>query len=393
MKKKTVTILGSTGSVGKQALEVCRDLDFSVFGLSCESNIALLEEQIRAFRPRYAAVCDEKSAKLLSVAVADTSTRVLSGKEGVCELASMQEPDLVENSILGSAGILPTLSAIEAGKDLAVANKEPIVAAGEILLARAREKKIHFLPVDSEHSAVFQCLSGSFNSGRFVDELVLTASGGPFFGKDSAFLQTVTPAMAIAHPTWNMGKKISVDSASLLNKGLEIIEASRLFDIPADRIRVTVHRQSIVHSMVTFCDGSTLAQMGHPDMRHCVQFAFTYPERVPGLCRKMDFSQSYHLTFEPADEKTFPLLAVSRRAAMKGGTYPTVLNAANEAAVRLFLEEKITFPELFEIVSNAVESHTALADPDVPAILDLDREVKERILCRFGYSAEERNVK
>ena len=391
--KKTVTVLGSTGSVGRQALEVARDLGYRVFGLSCDRNIKLLEDQIRAFSPAFASVRDEKKARELAVAVADTETKILSGDQGVSELASMPENDLVENSILGFAGILPTLCAIEAGNDLAVANKEPIVAAGEILLKRAREKGVRFLPVDSEHSAVFQCLSGSFNSGKFVDELVLTASGGPFFGKDSAFLATVTPAMAVAHPTWNMGKKISVDSASLLNKGLEIIEASRLFDIPADRIRVTVHRQSIVHSMVTFRDGSTLAQMGHPDMRHCVQFAFTYPERVKGLCRKLDFSESYQLTFEPADEKTFPLLAVSRRAALKGGTFTTVLNAANEAAVKLFLEEKISFPELFSIVEEAVETHSPLKDAGIDEIISLDFETKEKILARFGYSALKGSVK
>ncbi len=381
---KNVVILGSTGSVGRQALEVCLDKGYRVLAISADRNIALLEEQIRKVHPLFCAVRNESAAKELAVAVADTSTRVLSGEEGICEIAALPEADLVENSILGSAGIRPTLAAIEAGNDLAVANKEPIVAAGEILLSAARKKGVKFLPVDSEHSAVFQCLSGSFNDRRFIGELVLTASGGPFFGKDTAFLRTVTPEMAVAHPTWHMGKKISVDSATLMNKGLEIIEAVRLFGVPADRVKVTVHRQSIVHSMVTFCDGATLAQMGHPDMRHCLEFAFTYPERAPGLCRQLDFSQVYQLTFEPADEKTFPLLPLARYAVGKGGTFTTVLNAANEAAVALFLERKIGFTDIFSLVEKETLSHDGRAAESVDGILALDAETKQKIFEKYS---------
>ena len=387
MKQKRICILGSTGSVGRQAIEVCRENGFAVTGLSAERNIALLEEQIREFHPRYCAVGNEKAAAALAVAVADTDTKVLSGAEGICELAQITDADLIENSILGSAGIRPTMAAIAAGKDLAIANKEPIVAAGEIILKAARGKGVRVLPVDSEHSAIFQCLSGGFNAHAYVSELVLTASGGPFFGKDRAFLETVTPEMAVAHPVWNMGQKISVDSASLLNKGLEVIEAVRLFGIPAENVKVTVHRQSIVHSMVTFVDGSTIAQLGYPDMRHCVQFAFTYPERTPGLCKKLDFSETFSLTFEPADEKTFSLLPLARRAVSRGGTFPTVLNAANEAGVALFLDHKIRFPELFSLVEEAVENHRDIGYENIEGILALDHEVKQKVFEKYRNEA------
>ncbi len=377
---KNVCILGSTGSVGTQAIEVVRERGYRLTGLCAEGNIQLLEEQIREFRPLYCAVRDEKKAKELKIAVSDTDTKILSGEEGILTLCRECPADIFENSILGSNGILPTMEILKRGINVAMANKEPIVAAGEVILQTAREHGAKILPVDSEHSAIFQCLSGSFNHRRYLSHLVLTASGGPFFGKKREDLEKVTPAHALAHPVWNMGQKISIDSATLLNKGLELIEAVRLFDVAADEVEITVHRQSVVHSMVTFCDGSTIAQMGHPDMRHCIQFALTYPHRTEGLCKCLDFTKAMTLTFEGADEETFTLLKTARRAAALGGTYTTVLNAANESAVHLFLQEKISFLDIFRIVEEELELHTPLNQPNIEDILALDQTVKRKVL-------------
>lgn len=381
---KQVCILGSTGSVGRQAIEVVRDQGFRLTGICADSNITLLEAQIREFHPLFCAVKNKEKARELAIAVRDTNTKILSGEEGILTLCRECPADITENSILGSDGIRPTLACLDAGKHIAMANKEPIVAAGELILAKAKEKNLRILPVDSEHSAIFQCLSGSFNDRRYVSVLVLTASGGPFFGKDRAFLASVTPEMALRHPVWSMGQKISIDSATLLNKGLELIEAVRLFDVPSDRVEITVHRQSIVHSMVTFVDGSTIAQMGHPDMRHCVQFALTYPDRTEGLCQCLDFSSGLTLTFEKADEETFFLLKTAREAARLGGTFTTVLNAANEAAVGLFLAKKIGFLQLMEIVNDAVSSHREIHAANIDDILALDAEVKNRVIEKYS---------
>ncbi|MBE6712617.1 MAG: 1-deoxy-D-xylulose-5-phosphate reductoisomerase [Ruminococcaceae bacterium] len=382
--KKQVCILGSTGSVGTQAIEVVRERGYRLTGICADGNISLLEDQIREFHPLYCAVRNEEKAKELKIAVSDTDTKILSGEEGILTLCRECPADIVENSVLGSNGILPTMELLRAGKDIAMANKEPIVAAGEIILRTARENGARILPVDSEHSAIFQCMSGGFNDRRYLSHLVLTASGGPFFGKRTAELEKVTPEMALAHPVWNMGQKISIDSATLLNKGLELIEAVRLFDVPADQVEITVHRQSIVHSMATFVDGSTIAQMGHPDMRHCIQFALTYPQRTEGLCKPLDFTRAMTLTFEGADEDTFTLLKTARRAAMLGGTYTTVLNAANESCVRLFLDRRISFLDIFRIVEEEVALHTPLHSPDISDILALDRETKEKVLEKYA---------
>lgn len=382
--KKQVCILGSTGSVGTQAIEVVRERGYRLTGLCADSNIALLEAQIREFKPLFCAVRNEEKAKELKIAVSDTNTKILSGEEGILTLCRECPADIVENSILGSNGILPTMELLCAGKDIAMANKEPIVAAGEIILKTAQENGARILPVDSEHSAIFQCLSGGFNDRRYLAHLVLTASGGPFYGKKRKDLENVTPEKALAHPVWNMGQKISIDSATLLNKGLELIEAVRLFDVPADQVEVTVHRQSIVHSMATFMDGSTIAQMGHPDMRHCIQFALTYPERTEGLCKPLDFTQPMTLTFDAADEDTFTLLKTARKAALQGGTHTTVLNAANESCVRLFLERKISFLDIFRIVEEEVSIHTSLISPDIHDILELDREIKRKVLEKYA---------
>ncbi len=381
--KKKVCILGSTGSVGRQAIEVVREREFELTGICADRNISLLEEQIREFHPRFCAVRDEEKAKELKIAVADTDTKILSGEEGILFLCEACPADITENSILGSNGIRPTIALLRAGKHIAMANKEPIVAAGEIILKEAKKHNARILPVDSEHSAIFQCLSGAFNDRKYLSHLVLTASGGPFFGKDRTFLEMVTPQMALAHPVWSMGQKISIDSATLLNKGLELIEAVRLFDVPASQVEITVHRQSIVHSMATFVDGSTIAQMGHPDMRHCIQFALTYPDRTPGLCKALDFSKFMCLTFEGADEETFTLLRTARFAAEQGGTFTTVLNAANESAVALFLAEKISFLDIFRIVESEVMSHKNIPVTDVEDILSLDREIKQKVLFQY----------
>ncbi|MBR5295809.1 MAG: 1-deoxy-D-xylulose-5-phosphate reductoisomerase [Clostridia bacterium] len=381
---KNVCILGSTGSVGTQAIEVVRERGFRLTGICADRNISLLEDQIREFKPLYCAVRDEDAAKQLKIAVSDTDTKILSGEEGILTLCRECPSDITENSLLGSNGIRPTMALLNEGKSIAMANKEPIVAAGEIILKTADENNAKILPVDSEHSAIFQCISGSFNDRKYLSHLVLTASGGPFFGKKREDLEKVTPEMALAHPVWNMGQKISIDSATLLNKGLELIEAVRLFSVSADEVEITVHRQSIVHSMATFVDGSTIAQMGHPDMRHCIQFALTYPDRTEGLCKALDFTKPMTLTFEGADEDTFTLLKSARKAARLGGTFTTVLNAANESAVRLFLDKKISFLDIFDIVEEAVDTHTSLISPSIDDILSLDFEIKSKVLEKYS---------
>lgn len=384
---KKIALLGSTGSIGTQTLEVAREKRYKITALAARRSIDLLEAQIREFRPEYCAVADEKAAADLKIRVADTNTKILSGDEGIIEAAAISDADILLNSLLGKSGIRPTLAAIESGKDIAMANKEPLVASGEIILKKVKEKGVRFLPVDSEHSAIFQCLDSEHNSSRFINRLIITASGGPFFGKTREELKSITPAEAIAHPTWSMGAKISVDSATLMNKGLELIEAARLFNVPADKIDVTVHRQSIVHSMVEFCDGSTLAQLGHPDMKHCIQFALTYPERSESLCKKMDYTQSFTLTFAPPDEKTFTLLPLARRAITLGGTAPAVLNGAGERAVELFLGGKISFLDIFDTVESAVNTIPVEKALTLEIIEEHDRLAREHIDALVGVKA------
>ena len=376
---KKIALLGSTGSIGTQTLEVAREKGYKITALAARRSIALLETQIREFKPQYCAVADVDAARDLKVRIADTDTKILSGDEGIIDVAGISDADILLNSLLGKSGIRPTLAAIESGKDIAMANKEPLVASGEIILAKVREKKVRFLPVDSEHSAIFQCLDTEHNSKKFISRLIITASGGPFFGKTREELKNITPAEAIAHPTWSMGAKISVDSATLMNKGLELIEAARLFDVTADKIDVTVHHQSIVHSMVEFCDGSTLAQMGHPDMKHCIQFALTYPERSESLCQRLDYTKSFALTFDPPDEKTFTLLPLARRAITLGGTAPAVLNGAGERAVELFLDKKISFLDIFDTVESAVNNVPFSKDLTLEVIENADRMAREHV--------------
>ena len=374
---KTLALLGSTGSIGKQTIEVAREKNIKITALAAHSNITLLEEQIREFHPSLCAVVDENAGRELKIRVSDTDTRVLIGEIAVETVAEEAKADILLNSLMGRCGIRPTVRAIRSGKDIAMANKEPLVAAGDIILDEVKRAGVRLLPVDSEHSAIFQCLDNAHNSKSFIKRLIITASGGPFFGKTRAELERVTLADALRHPTWSMGKKITVDSATLMNKGLEVIEAVRLFGVPADKIDVTVHRQSIVHSMVEFVDSSILAQMGNPDMKHCIAFALTYPERQPSLCHPLDFTKSFSLTFDKPDEDTFTLLPLARRAVTLGGNAPAIMNSANEEAVALFLEEKIRFTDIFTLVEEAVNALPHKRDITLDSLEEDDRTARD----------------
>lgn len=372
-----MSILGSTGSIGTQALDVARLRDFSVRALTSNSNIDLLENQIREFKPEIAAVCDEKAARELKIKVADTSTVILSGQDGVCEAANV-DVDKVLNSIVGIAGLKPTLAAIDAGNDIALANKETLVAGGELVKKKAAENNVSIYPVDSEHSAIFQSLQGSPGK-KSVKRLILTASGGPFFGKTRDELKDVTVEQALKHPNWSMGAKITIDSATMMNKGLELIEAAWLFDMPADKIDILVHRQSVVHSMVEFVDNSVIAQLGVPDMRVPIQYALTYPDRYESPAAQLRLEDWKNLTFEEPDYNTFTCIDLCKQAITKGGIYPAAANAANEAANELFRQGKIGFLDIADMVSYALEN-TAFSDCDsLEKILFADSESRKMV--------------
>lgn len=372
-----MSILGSTGSIGTQALDVARLRDFSVRALTSNSNIDLLENQIREFKPEIAAVCDEKAARELKIKVADTSTVILSGQDGVCEAANV-DVDKVLNSIVGIAGLKPTLAAIDAGNDIALANKETLVAGGELVKKKAVENNVSIYPVDSEHSAIFQSLQGSPGK-KSVKRLILTASGGPFFGKTRDELKDVTVEQALKHPNWSMGAKITIDSATMMNKGLELIEAAWLFDMPADKIDILVHRQSVVHSMVEFVDNSVIAQLGVPDMRVPIQYALTYPDRYESPAAQLRLEDWKNLTFEEPDYNTFTCIDLCKQAITKGGIYPAAANAANEAANELFRQGKIGFLDIADMVSYALEN-TAFSDCDsLEKILFVDSESRKMV--------------
>lgn len=349
----SVAILGSTGSVGRQALDVAKYHGIPVDYISARASVDVLEAQVRAYRPRLCAVADEKAAADLRARIADTPTRVLAGSEGVlCGIGETHAP-VVVNAILGEAGLLPTLATIDAGKRLALANKESLVIAGQEVMRRAKEKNVDILPVDSEHCAIFQCLQAGRQ--QEVRRLLLTASGGPFFGYTRAQLAGVTKRQTLAHPTWQMGAKITVDSATLMNKGFELIEAATLFDMPAEAVTVVVQRQSIIHSMVEYIDNTVIAQLSVPDMRDCVQYALTYPARLAGLTPPLDFFSLGSLTFDRPDGEAFPLLPLAGRAYAAGGAVPATLNAANEEAVAAFLDERLCLTDIFDIVCETVE--------------------------------------
>jgi len=379
---KGLSILGSTGSIGTQALDVCRNLDIKVVALAANSNVRVMEEQVRQFRPEVAALFDEKAAVSLKTAVRDTGTKVLSGMDGVMEAVTHDGADTVLTSVVGIAGLVPTIAAIEAGKNIALSNKETLVTAGAIITELVKKKGVKLLPVDSEHSAIFQCLAG--NRREDVEKIILTASGGPFRGYTRAELENVTVEQALNHPNWSMGNKITIDSATLMNKGLEIIEAMWLFDVPASKIEVVVHPESIIHSMVAFRDGSIMAQLGAPDMRIPVQLALTWPERYGNPFRRVDFRQLGRLTFKEPDMETFEALKLAYRAAETGGTMPCAMNAANEVAVDLFLNGKIRFNQITEIVKIVMEKHTSNTRPDLDDIIDTDRASRELARAVFN---------
>lgn len=373
-----VSILGSTGSIGTQALEVVDDLkgikDIEVVAVSGNKNTDLLEKQIRKYKPPYAAVCDEKAAKMLKTAVADTECRVLSGQDGLCYIAAESGADMALSSIVGFAGLVPTMCAIEAGCDIALANKETLVTAGELFMDAIAANNVRLLPVDSEHCAIFQSLQGGQKNE--VSKILLTASGGPFFGKKTEELVGVKKEQALKHPNWSMGAKITIDSASLMNKGLEVLEARWLFGVDIDDIEVVVQRESIIHSMVEFCDKSVIAQMSMPSMKHPIQYAFTYPERLASKDRSVSFADMARLTFAKPDEDTFRCLALARQAGKAGGIMPTVMNAANEIAVSEFLNDRIEFLEIAEIVEDTMGKYKPGENISLEAIIEADREVR-----------------
>lgn len=349
---KTASILGSTGSIGTQSLEVCEKHGIKITALAAHSSTELLEQQARKFRPEYVAIYNEKKYAEMKERLADTDIKVLCGMEGLCEIAALPQSDIVLNSVVGMVGLLPTLTAINAGKDIALANKETLVAGGELVTAKAQEKGVEIYPVDSEHSAIFQCLQG--NKRSQVSKVILTASGGPFFGKSYDDLRSVTKADALKHPNWSMGSKITIDSATLMNKGLEFIEAKWLFDLEPEQIEIVVHRQSVVHSAVEYDDCSVIAQLGVPDMKIPIQYALLYPERKPCPTGRLSLTDYGNLTFEKPDYETFRCLFAAIEAIKRGGAYPCLVNSANEEAVRAFLNDEIRFIDIGEIVSSVL---------------------------------------
>ncbi len=380
---KTVTVLGSTGSIGTQALEVIEMQGYEVVALTASVNTDIIESQIRKFRPKYAAMVDEKAAADLKIRVADTGTRVLSGMKGVCECAALGA-DYVLNSIVGMAGLEPTIAAINAGSELALANKETLVAGGQLVMGLAKEKGVNILPVDSEHSAIFQSMQGCADK-KEIKKLILTASGGPFFGKKRAELENVTVKEALNHPNWSMGAKITIDSASMMNKGLELIEAVWLFSMNPKDIDIVVHRQSVIHSLVEFCDNSVIAQLGVPDMRIPIQYALTYPNRIPSPVKELSLTDYGTLTFDKPDYETFGLINVCRKAINDGGLYPACANAANEEANLAFRQGKIKFLQIEELVRETVaasQSFDTYTLADVLEMYDWARGyVKEKIMA------------
>ncbi len=369
-KTKTISILGSTGSIGRQSLEVIAALGFSVGALTAHKSVDLMEQQARQFKPKLVVLIDPNAAADLKVRLADTGIKVLSGQEGVVEAATLPEADTVITAVVGVAGLIPTLAAIDTGKRVALANKETLVCAGELVMARAKEKGAEIIPVDSEHSALFQSLEG--NSRREVKRLILTASGGPFFGQKKEELIGVTKAQALKHPNWSMGAKITIDSATMMNKGLEFIEAMRLYDMPPEKISVVIHRESIIHSLVEYCDGAVLAQLGTPDMRLPIQYALTWPERLPGPADPLDLLTCGPLHFAPPDLEAFPCLSLAMEAAKTGGTAPAVMNGANEVAVARFLADEIGFYDIPRLVGDALSQVPVVQTPSLEEILDAD---------------------
>ena len=370
---QSISLIGSTGSIGTQTLDVARNHSIRVTALSAHSNARLLAEQCREFKPRVACIGEEKYQEF-KLLVNDLDIKILCGDEGVVEIASEDESNTIVNAVLGMKGLLPTIAAAEKGKKIAFANKETLVAGGKLVTDAVKRGNATLLPVDSEHSAIFQCIQGK----NKIKRIWLTGSGGPFFGKDYDFLKQVTPEMAVKHPRWSMGKKISVDSASLMNKGLELIEAVHLFDVTPDQVQVVIHPQSIVHSAVEFEDNAVLAQLGVPDMRVCIQYALTYPLRLPSQAESLDLFGK-NLEFHNYDGETFPLLDLAKRAIKTGGNLPAIMNGANEEAVARFLNHEIGFTEMFDLVIEACEVLTVINNPSLADIIASDAAARQYV--------------
>ncbi|RKD34764.1 1-deoxy-D-xylulose-5-phosphate reductoisomerase [Thermohalobacter berrensis] len=380
---KRVSILGSTGSIGTQALDVIeKNPEFNVVALSANRNIELLEEQALKFKPRVVAVYNKNKAKILKDKLKMYDIKVVSGLDGLIEVATQSSADILLTSVVGMIGLIPTLEGIKAGKTIALANKETLVTAGKLVMDEVKKHNVHIIPVDSEHSAIFQCLNGeNYNE---ISKLILTASGGPFRGKTKEDLKNVTLEEALNHPNWSMGKKITVDSATLMNKGLEVIEAKWIFDVDINDIEVVVHPQSIIHSMVEFVDGSVIAHMGIPDMRIPIQYALTYPKRKTNELKRLNLVEVGKLDFEAPDIDTFPCLKLAFKSIKIGGTMPTVLNAANEVAVNLFLKKEIKFIEIPYIIEEIMNQHKIIENPSLDDILNTDSWARELVKSKFS---------
>ena len=379
---KRIAILGSTGSIGTQTLDVIsKKEDLEVTGLAAGSNITMLEQQIRQFHPKLAAVGDEKKAQELRERVADTDCKILGGMEGLMEMAAMEASDILVTAIVGMIGIRPTIAGIQAGKDIALANKETLVTAGHIIMPMAKKYGVRILPVDSEHSAIFQALNGE--SSRAVHKLLITASGGPFRGRKREELENIQVEDALKHPNWSMGQKITIDSATLVNKGLEVMEAKWLFDMDLDHIQVVVQPQSVIHSMIEFVDGGSIAQLGTPDMRLPIQYALYGGERRFLDGERLDFAALGSITFENPDMETFRGLPLAMQASRIGGSMPTVFNAANEKAVELFLKRKIRFLDIYTIIEETMNAHSVIKNPGVEEIITLEQETYRKIESRW----------
>lgn len=379
---KKIAILGSTGSIGTQTLDVAREQgDLEVVALSCGGNIRLMEEQIREFRPKLVSVWSEEDAKALRENTKDLDVKILAGMDGLLEVATIPESEILVTAIVGMLGIRPTIAAIEAGKNIALANKETLVTAGHIIMPLARKHNVAILPVDSEHSAIFQSLNGE--NSNHISKILLTASGGPFRGKKREELVNIQVEDALKHPNWAMGRKITIDSSTLVNKGLEVMEAKWLFDVDLDRIQVVVHPQSVIHSAVEFDDGAVIAQLGTPDMRLPIQYALYYPERRPLSGKRLDLFSLANLTFEEPDTKTFKGLKLAYEAMSRGGNIPVAYNAANEKAVSLFLDRQIRYLEITEIIEETMKQTGFIANPTLEQILETEQEAYEFIRSRW----------
>lgn len=375
-----IVLLGSTGSIGTQTSEVCRAHNIKIKALSARHNLDLLEKQAREFLPEYVAVSDESSYSEIKSRLSDTNIKILTGSDGLCELAALP-CDKVVNAVVGMAGLLPTLAAISVGNSIALANKETLVAGGELVMNAARGKNVEITPIDSEHSAIYQCLLGAGENK--ISKIILTASGGPFFGKTRAELENITREQALNHPNWNMGEKVTVDSATMMNKGLELIEAVHLFNVEPARIEIAVHRQSVLHSAVEFEDGAVIGQLGSADMRIPIQFALTAPKRLACPAKKLSLTEIGTLTFEKPDENVFTCLSAAKKAIEMGGNAPCIINCANEAAVSLFLEEKIGFLQIGELVNAALYDVKYIRNPLLSDILNTRIAAEEYVLSGF----------